>query len=270
MQVALNETGALLASALAHDGWLDGFTRKGGKKAAPNGIWTIPYPWKARPDDGQAFAIVGYDEDGFIVQNSWGNGWGTRASRSSPTKTGSSTATTAGWRNWAWSRAGMTCRQSAGQRSPAPGSARRQRAPRSARAVAVRRQYRPQRRAVAFRRVPHDLSGSRGAGQPPAAGQARGMEHRARGAYRRRDLRARRSHRRAGQCLGRSGGRHCPGRGQEHLQEMKEKGRLITYNTAGRGGGMQLMELLAPQRPTIRLHLVGHSAGAIVHAYLAD
>jgi pimeloyl-ACP methyl ester carboxylesterase len=33
---------------------------------------------------------------------------------------------------------------------------------------------------------------------------------------------------------------------------------------------MQLMELLAPQKDTIRLHLVGHSAGAIVHAYLAD
>ena len=77
MQVALNETGVLLASALAHAGWDDGYTRKGGRKAAPNGIWTIPYPWKANPDDGHAFAIVGYDEDGFIVQNSWGDGWGT-------------------------------------------------------------------------------------------------------------------------------------------------------------------------------------------------
>ena len=58
--------------------------------------------------------------------------------------------------------------------------------------------------------------------------------------------------------------------GKSVWQDMKDKGRLITYNTAGRGGGMQLMELLAPQRDTIRLHLVGHSAGAIVHAYLAD
>ncbi len=61
----------------AHAGWDDGFTRKGGKKAAPNGIWTIPYPRKTSPNDGHAFALVGYDEDGFIVQNSWGNGWGT-------------------------------------------------------------------------------------------------------------------------------------------------------------------------------------------------
>ncbi len=58
--------------------------------------------------------------------------------------------------------------------------------------------------------------------------------------------------------------------GRSAWQDMKDKGRLITYNTAGRGGGMQLMQLLAPQKDTIRLHLVGHSAGAIVHAYLAD
>ena len=58
--------------------------------------------------------------------------------------------------------------------------------------------------------------------------------------------------------------------GKSVWQDMKDKGRLITYNTAGRGGGMQLMELLAPQKDTIRLHLVGHSAGAIVHGYLAD
>ena len=77
MQVALNETGVLLASALASAGWDDGDTRKGGKKAAPNGIWTIPYPRPTKSTDGHAFAIVGYDEDGFIVQNSWGDGWGT-------------------------------------------------------------------------------------------------------------------------------------------------------------------------------------------------
>jgi len=58
--------------------------------------------------------------------------------------------------------------------------------------------------------------------------------------------------------------------GRSVWQDMKEKARLITYNTADRGGGMQLMNLLAPQKSTIRLHLVGHSAGAIVHAYLAD
>jgi hypothetical protein len=67
---ALNEVGALLVSAKVHSGW-----------------WN---PRKHEPDDamatilsnddyegGHAFAIVGYDKRGFIVQNSWGTDWGT-------------------------------------------------------------------------------------------------------------------------------------------------------------------------------------------------
>ena len=79
MQVALNETGVLVASGLAHDGWLEGSATQRKKKPLPQGqkLWRIPYPWKANPDDGHAFALVGYDADGFIVQNSWGNSWGT-------------------------------------------------------------------------------------------------------------------------------------------------------------------------------------------------
>ncbi len=77
MQVALNEAGALVASGLAHDGWLEGLP--GARKKLPKGqkLWRIPYPWKANSDDGHAFALVGYDADGFIVQNSWGDAWGT-------------------------------------------------------------------------------------------------------------------------------------------------------------------------------------------------
>ncbi len=79
MQVALNETGVLVASGLAHDGWLEGMPAQRKKKTLPKRqkYWRIPYPWKANPDDGHAFALVGYDADGFIVQNSWGERWGT-------------------------------------------------------------------------------------------------------------------------------------------------------------------------------------------------
>ncbi len=77
MQVAVNETRVLIASALAHDGWLEGMAGKRKQLAAGQSFWRIPYPWQANPDDGHAFAIVGYDADGFIVQNSWGRGWGT-------------------------------------------------------------------------------------------------------------------------------------------------------------------------------------------------
>ncbi len=76
MQVALNETGVLVASALAHDGWLEGMPDKRKKLATGQKFWRIPYPWQAKPDDGHAFAVVGYDADGFLVQNSWGTDWG--------------------------------------------------------------------------------------------------------------------------------------------------------------------------------------------------
>ncbi len=70
MHVALAETGVLYASAICHDGWLED-----GKAKSRKG-WAIPFR-KAKPDDGgHAFAIVGYDERGFLVHNSWGEGWG--------------------------------------------------------------------------------------------------------------------------------------------------------------------------------------------------
>jgi len=72
MHAALNDVGILYASAVCHAGWDEGSTltatlRKG---------WRIPFR-KSRPDDGgHAFAIVGYDEHGFLIQNSWGSEWG--------------------------------------------------------------------------------------------------------------------------------------------------------------------------------------------------
>lgn len=66
---ALNEVGAIYVSADVHAGW---FNPKSKKK---NETATIqPDPVK---EGGHAFAIVGYNKDGFIVQNSWGKSWGT-------------------------------------------------------------------------------------------------------------------------------------------------------------------------------------------------
>lgn len=73
MHVALNEVGILYASALCHSSWDDGFSAKARQK---KGWWTIP-PKKATPGDGgHAFAIVGYNRDGFIIHNSWDTTWG--------------------------------------------------------------------------------------------------------------------------------------------------------------------------------------------------
>ena len=64
MHAALNEVGAVFASAAVHSGWSKSATR-GGK-----------IPLKPKKLGGHAFAIVGYDAEGFWVQNSWGRSWG--------------------------------------------------------------------------------------------------------------------------------------------------------------------------------------------------
>lgn len=67
---AINETGAIFVSASVHDGWQ---LRGTGSNS--------PLPWIKKQDVGEgrpghAFSIVGYNGDGFIVQNSWGKSWG--------------------------------------------------------------------------------------------------------------------------------------------------------------------------------------------------
>ncbi len=71
LQCALLEVGAVLVSAQVHEGW-DAPARKG------SGLARIPWNAKQPPDPsgGHAFALVGYTQDGFIVQNSWGKAWG--------------------------------------------------------------------------------------------------------------------------------------------------------------------------------------------------
>ncbi len=72
MHVALHDVGVLYASVVCHAGWLKGRGVRKGKA-----YWTIP-PAEVLPDDGgHAFVIVGYTPAGFIIQNSWGLGWGT-------------------------------------------------------------------------------------------------------------------------------------------------------------------------------------------------
>ena len=75
MHVALNEIGILYASAVCHSGWDDGFSKRSQVKGR---YWTIPRRKASLSDGGHAFAIVGYNQVGFIVQNSWGPGWGTK------------------------------------------------------------------------------------------------------------------------------------------------------------------------------------------------
>jgi hypothetical protein len=61
---ALNEVGAVFVSANVHDGWF-----------APKGNPAI-IRLSQNSAGGHAFAIVGYNDQGFYVQNSWGPDWG--------------------------------------------------------------------------------------------------------------------------------------------------------------------------------------------------
>jgi len=64
LHAALNEVGAVFASAAVHAGWDEPVRGE--------------IEWDASFDEegGHAFAIVGYTPDGFLVQNSWGDDWG--------------------------------------------------------------------------------------------------------------------------------------------------------------------------------------------------
>ena len=63
MHAAITETGVLYASAIVHEGW---------SKVDRDGL----IPFEQEPLGGHAFAIVDYDQDGFWIQNSWGDDWG--------------------------------------------------------------------------------------------------------------------------------------------------------------------------------------------------
>jgi hypothetical protein len=79
MHVALNDLGVLYASAVCHSGWEEdkSTTRRKVPPKRWNDIWQIPCRKAESTDGGHAFAIVGYNEDGFLIHNSWGEDWGT-------------------------------------------------------------------------------------------------------------------------------------------------------------------------------------------------
>lgn len=75
LQAAIREVGAIYVSSTTHEGWsqIPNSTR------APNGHAGLPViPYNGHPSevDGHAYALVGFNERGFVLQNSWGSGWG--------------------------------------------------------------------------------------------------------------------------------------------------------------------------------------------------
>ncbi len=80
MHAALNEVGILYATLMVHAGWdkpgprVVKLSYRSGGMVRQRELPIIAR--KGRADGGHAVAIVGYTAQGFIVQNSWGRGWG--------------------------------------------------------------------------------------------------------------------------------------------------------------------------------------------------
>jgi hypothetical protein len=73
MHGGLADAGILYVTLMVHDGWNNPGGR--GRRVAPD--WTLPTIERVgRAESGHAVAFVGYTDEGFIVQNSWGEGWG--------------------------------------------------------------------------------------------------------------------------------------------------------------------------------------------------
>jgi hypothetical protein len=78
MHAALNEVGILFVSAGCHAGWDEGVDVKPRRRRPSSfkDVWVIPVRGGQAAHAGHAFAIVGYNDEGFLIQNSWGTDWG--------------------------------------------------------------------------------------------------------------------------------------------------------------------------------------------------
>jgi hypothetical protein len=80
MHAAIAEAGAIYCTLMVHSGWDDPGAATGAPRAKIKGsrsMESLPIiQRRGRASDGHAVAIVGYTDLGFVIQNSWGPGWG--------------------------------------------------------------------------------------------------------------------------------------------------------------------------------------------------
>ena len=69
---ALNEIGVVVVSTKLHDGWRLGATLDSEKTEEK---WHIRWDGSQQTRGGHAVVIIGYDEGGFLIRNSWGERW---------------------------------------------------------------------------------------------------------------------------------------------------------------------------------------------------
>jgi hypothetical protein len=85
VQSAISELTAIAVSGTIHDGWLEPVRVRRSKSARRSGMgsdgvddemYVIAKSSSPVSKGGHAYCIVGYNETGFLVQNSWGREWG--------------------------------------------------------------------------------------------------------------------------------------------------------------------------------------------------
>jgi hypothetical protein len=74
MRAAIQEVGAIYVSAQVHKGWM--LKKSKAKKVSHTTLPRLKWQKGMKPVGGHAFALVGFNRRGFIVQNSWGTNWG--------------------------------------------------------------------------------------------------------------------------------------------------------------------------------------------------
>ncbi|MCR4299655.1 MAG: peptidoglycan-binding protein [Gallionella sp.] len=75
LQAAIQEVGAIYASSYTHKGW-DTVKTSARPPASHATLPVIAYDGKPSRSGGHAFALVGFNRVGFVIQNSWGDKWG--------------------------------------------------------------------------------------------------------------------------------------------------------------------------------------------------
>jgi predicted chitinase len=75
LQAAIHEVGAIYVSAYTHPGW-ETVRARGKPPKNHAGLPVIDYDGTPSREGGHAFALVGFNRIGFVIQNSWGGNWG--------------------------------------------------------------------------------------------------------------------------------------------------------------------------------------------------
>jgi hypothetical protein len=76
MQSAITELFGIVVSAAVHDGWFEPTVVARTVGGQPQTMHVITRTDSSKAVGGHAFCLVGYNEVGFLVQNSWGSEWG--------------------------------------------------------------------------------------------------------------------------------------------------------------------------------------------------